>query len=91
MVEEWNQKAKVFLRSFDLYYCNIDLYYDGSLNNYVDANYYNILKNLKADQCTIIGAKASIDIIEGRYKYFIYHMNFRDHYFLSPLLCSFFY
>lgn len=76
----------VFLRNFDLYYYNIDLYYDGSLNNYVDANYYNILKDSKVNQHIIIEAKVSIDIIMDRYKYFIYHMNFINHYFLLPLL-----
>jgi hypothetical protein len=76
----------VFLRNFNLYYYKIKLYYDGSLNNYVDANYYNILKDSKVNWYITIGAKVSIDIIKDRYKYFIYHMNFINHYFLLPLL-----
>jgi len=81
----------VFLKNSNLYYYNIKLYYDGSLNNYVDANYYNILKDLEVNWYTAIEAKVSIDIIKDRYKYFIYHMNFINHYFLLPLLYLSFY
>ena len=80
-----NLLAKVFSKNSNFNYYNIDLYYGGSLNNYADLNYYNILKMM--DLYITDWAKESIYNVGHHYKYFICHMNFVIHYFLLPLWC----
>lgn len=80
--EESNLLAKVFSKNSNLSYYNTVLCYGDSLSNYAGESYCNTLNFV--DWCIVTEAKAFIDIIDCRYKYFICHKNSVGHCFLLP-------